>query len=138
VLSRRHVDLVVDHYAPDMVGRVLEFTGGEGVTVVFEHVGQATWQRSIELCAQGGTIVFAGATSGDEASMNVTYAFVKQVRLLGSRVGTLDDAHAALRHLNSGRFQPLVGATFALEELPAAHRALEEGQVAGKIVVRIG
>ena len=66
-------DEVLDHHAPDLVRRVLELTEGEGASIVFEHVGQATWERSIELAAHGGTIVSAGATSGDDARMNITY-----------------------------------------------------------------
>ena len=56
--------------------------------------------------------------------MNVTYMFVKQVRILGSRLGTMTDAVAAARHLDAGRFRPLVGAVLreiqgTSAELPA-------------------
>jgi NADPH:quinone reductase-like Zn-dependent oxidoreductase len=138
VLAGRNVDLVVDHYSPEMVEDVLSFTAGKGVTIVFEHVGAATWERSLELCAPGGTIVSAGATSGDDARMNVTAMFVKQVRILGSRLGTMEDTIAAGRQLNAGRFEPLVGAVLPLEEVAEGHRLLEQGTVAGKIVVSFG
>ena len=46
-------DLVLDHHSPELVARVLEATDGEGATIVFEHIGQATWGRSLELCAPG-------------------------------------------------------------------------------------
>jgi NADPH:quinone reductase-like Zn-dependent oxidoreductase len=81
--------------------------------------------------------VSAGATSGDETTMDVTAMFVKQVRILGSRLGTMDDALAAIRHLNEGRFRPLVGEILHLERIPEGHRMLERGDVAGKIVVRV-
>jgi NADPH:quinone reductase-like Zn-dependent oxidoreductase len=135
VLAGRQVDLVVDHYSPRLVEDVLEFTDGKGATIVVEHVGAATWERSLELCASGGTIVSAGATSGDDARMNVTAMFVKQVRILGSRLGTMEDAIAAGRQLSAGRFEPLVGAVLPLEEVAEAHRLLEQGSVAGKIVL---
>jgi NADPH:quinone reductase-like Zn-dependent oxidoreductase len=128
-------DLVVDHYADDVVARVLEYTEGRGATIVFEHVGSATWTRSLELCASGGTIVSAGATSGDEVTMDVTAMFVKQVRILGSRLGTMDDALAAIRHFDSGRFHPLVAEVLPLERTADGHRLLERGVVAGKIVI---
>ena len=107
---------------------------GEGATIVFEHVGQATWKRSLELCAHGGTIVSAGATSGDDAHMNVTYMFAKQVRILGSRLGTMDDALAAARHLSAGRFRPLLGSVLPLDQVAEAHRLMEEGRVIGKVI----
>jgi NADPH:quinone reductase-like Zn-dependent oxidoreductase len=135
VLAGRQVDLVVDHHSPRLVADVLEFTGGKGVTIVFEHVGAATWERSLELCASGGAIVSAGATSGDDARLNVTAMFVKQVRILGSRLGTMDDAIAAGRQLSAGRFEPLVGAVLPLEEVAEAHSLLEQGRVPGKVVL---
>lgn len=136
VLRGSKADHVLDHHAPDLVERVLVLTGGEGATIVFEHVGQATWERSLELCAAGGTIVSAGATSGDDARMNITYMFAKQVRILGSRLGTMADAFDATRHLSAGRFSPLVGSVLPLEQLPEAHRLMDEGKVIGKVIVK--
>lgn len=136
-LARLGLDLTVDHHHDDVVTRVLEFTGGLGASIVFEHVGHATWERSLALCASGGTIVSAGATSGDDVTMDVTAVFVKQVRILGSRLGTMDDALAAVRHLNSGRFAPLIAEVLPLDGVAEGHRRLERGDAAGKLVVRV-
>jgi NADPH:quinone reductase-like Zn-dependent oxidoreductase len=136
VLAGRTAGLVLDHHAPDLVARVLDATDGRGATIVFEHVGQETWQRSLELCAPGGTLVSAGATSGDDVRMNVTYMFAKQVRILGSRLGTMEDALAAAAHLSAGRFRPLIGSVVSLADLPEAHDLMERGAVTGKVVVK--
>jgi NADPH:quinone reductase-like Zn-dependent oxidoreductase len=136
VLRRGLADEVLDHHSPDLVAQVHELTDDEGATIVFEHVGQATWERSLELAAHGGTIVSAGATSGDDARMNVTYMFVKQLRILGSRLGTMTDAVDAARHLSAGRFSPLIGAVLPLERLGEAHMLMEEGRVTGKVIVK--
>ena len=136
VLRARGAEAVLDHHSPDLVDRVLELTGGVGPTIVFEHVGQATWERSIEMAAHGGTIVTAGATSGDDARMNVTYMFVKQLRILGSRLGTMTDTMDAARHLSAGRFSPLIGAVLPLDELGEAHVLLDEGRITGKVIVK--
>jgi NADPH:quinone reductase-like Zn-dependent oxidoreductase len=131
-------DHVVDHHAEDVVARVLEYTDGVGATIVFEHVGSATWTRSLGMCASGGTIVSAGATSGDDVTMDVTAMFVKQARILGSRLGTMNAALAAAHHLNAGHFKPLIARVLPLEEVTEGHRLLEAGSVAGKLVVRVG
>src|SRR6188472_385636 len=136
VLRDGVADEVLDHHSPDLVDRVLELTDGVGPTIVFEHVGQATWERSIGMAAHGGTIVFAGATSGDDARVNVTYMFVKQLRLLGSRLGTMADTIDAARHLSAGRFSPQIGAVLPLEQLGEAHVLLDEGRVTGKVIVK--
>jgi NADPH:quinone reductase-like Zn-dependent oxidoreductase len=129
-------DAILDHHAPELVERVLELTDGRGASIVFEHIGEATWERSLELCAPGGTIVSAGATSGDDARMNVTYVFAKQLRILGSRLGTMSDAIDAAKHLSAGRFRPLVDREFSLGELGEAHRLMDEGQLIGKAIIR--
>lgn len=130
------VDHVLDHHAPDLVERVLELTDGNGATIVFEHIGAATWERSLQLAAPGGTIVVAGATSGDDAHTDVTYTFVKQVRILGSRLGTMRDAFDAAAQLSAGRFTPLVGAVLPLDGIAAAHALMDEGKVIGKVIVK--
>jgi NADPH:quinone reductase-like Zn-dependent oxidoreductase len=134
-LASLPADAVLDHHAPDLVERVLELTGGHGASIVFEHIGRSTWERSLDLVAPGGTIVSAGATSGDDARMNVTLMFVKQVRILGSRLGTMSDAIDGAAQLSAGRFRPLVDRVLTLEELPEAHRLMDEGELIGKAII---
>jgi NADPH:quinone reductase-like Zn-dependent oxidoreductase len=134
-LRRSKADHVLDHHSPELVARVLDATDGEGASIVFEHIGRATWERSLELCAPGGTIVSAGATSGDDARMNVTFMFAKQVRILGSRLGTMADTLDAARHLSLGHFEPLIDSVLPLEAADEAHRRLEEGRPIGKLIL---
>jgi NADPH:quinone reductase-like Zn-dependent oxidoreductase len=68
--------------------------------------------------------------------MNVTYMFVKQLRILGSRLGTMEDALAAAVHLSAGRFDPLVGLVLPFERVAEGHRLIEEGNVIGKVIVK--
>lgn len=138
VLRGLHPDYILDHSKLDVVEQVMKLTDGEGASVVFEHIGHATWQRSMELAAPSARIVSAGATTGDDVHMDITYMFVKQLRIFGSRLGTMVDAFAAARHLNAGRFKPLVGTTIPFEELAEAHRLMEARQVIGKIMVTAG
>ena len=136
LLRSSKAGLVLDHNSPGLVADVLAATGGDGASIVFEHIGQATWERSLELCAPGGTIVSAGATSGDDARIDVTAMFVKQVRILGSRLGTMSDALDAAAQLSRGAFRPLVGSTLTFDEVAEAHRLMEEGRVVGKVIVK--
>lgn len=127
---------VVDHYSPDMVARVMEMTEGRGVSVVFEHVGTDTWQRSVEMCRSNGAIVVAGATSGDNVTMNVIDMFVKQLRILGSRNADMNSALGAAEHLAQGAFDPIIGKELSLDDIAEAHRLLEQGKITGKIVIK--
>lgn len=130
-------DLVLDHHSAELVGEVMAATQGEGASIVFEHIGQATWGRSLEVCAPGGTIVSAGATTGDDARMDITYMFAKQLRILGSRLGTMRDAIPAARHLSAGRLRPLIDTVLPLDQIAEGHRMLELGTATGKVVIRI-
>ncbi len=62
--------------------------------------------------------------------------FVKQVRILGSRLGTMADAIDAARQLSAGRFAPLIGIVLPLERLAEAHELMDQGRVIGKVIVK--
>ena len=137
ILARYRPDLIVDHYKPGMVDAIMDFTSGRGASIVFEHIGSASWQRSVEMCASGGSIVTAGATSGDEVKMDITYAFVKQIRVFGSRLGTIQDLSEAVQHLNNGYFKPLICQMLPLEEIVRAHELMESRDIIGKLIIRL-
>jgi NADPH2:quinone reductase len=64
-LARAHgCDHPVVYTRDDFVARVLELTGGRGVPVVYDSVGQATWQGSLEVLAPRGMMVSYGNASG--------------------------------------------------------------------------
>jgi NADPH:quinone reductase-like Zn-dependent oxidoreductase len=78
---------VFDHYAGDFLARVREATGGRGADVVIEHVGEATWERSVRSLARGGRLVTCGATTGPRGAIDLRHLFARQLSLLGSYMG---------------------------------------------------
>ena len=56
-------DETVDHYAAGLTDEVRRLTGGRGVDVVVEHVGEAVWDRVVRCLARGGRLVTCGVTS---------------------------------------------------------------------------
>ena len=136
VLRDGVADEVLDHHSPDLVERVLELTAARArrssssTSVRRPGSGRSRWPRTEARSSA------AGATSGDDARMNVTYMFVKQLRILGSRLGTMADTVDAAHHLSAGHFSPLIGAVLPLEELAGAHVLLDEGRVTGKVIVK--
>jgi NADPH:quinone reductase-like Zn-dependent oxidoreductase len=65
-------DAFVNHVTGDVGAAVKEATEGRGVEVVLEHVGQATWQTSLQSARAGGRIVVCGATSGPNPRLHCT------------------------------------------------------------------
>jgi len=55
---------VIHHHEKDIAGEIKRLTNRRGVDVVIEHVGEATWPKSVRSLARGGRLVTCGATTG--------------------------------------------------------------------------
>ena len=130
-------DAAVNHVTGDVAREIKEVTGGEGVDVVVEHVGEATWQRSLQAARRGGRIALCGATSGANPPAALHRIWWKQLTVYGSTMGTRADFEAAYELVASGRAKPILDRVFPLAEANAAHERLEAGAQLGKIVLRI-
>jgi zinc-binding alcohol dehydrogenase/oxidoreductase len=128
-------DVTVNHESGDVVAAVKEAAGG--VDVVVEHVGEATWTRSLQAAKAGGRIAVCGATSGANPPANLHRIFWKQLTVLGSTMGTREDFAAVYELVASGRVRPVVDRAFPLEEAAAAHEYLESGRQFGKVILTI-
>ncbi|MEY4093451.1 MAG: hypothetical protein RLZZ53_650 [Acidobacteriota bacterium] len=126
---------VINHHTEDVAGRVREFTGGRGVDVVVEHVGTATWDRSLKSLVRGGRLVTCGATTGHDAALDLRVLFVRQLSLLGSYMGRKAELLRAAQFFFAGELRPVVDRTYPLAEAAEAHRRLEDGEQFGKIVL---
>jgi NADPH:quinone reductase-like Zn-dependent oxidoreductase len=128
-------DFGINHYKQKISEEVRKITNKEGVDIVVEHVGAATWDESVKSLKSGGTLVTCGATTGPSAGIDLRYLFARQLSLLGSYMGTMGELHEVLSHVFAGRLKPVVDRVFPLKDLRAAHELLENGQMFGKIVV---
>ncbi len=130
-------DATVNHVRGDVKAAVQEATGGRGVDVVIEHVGEATWRTSLEVAAPGGRIAVCGATTGPNPPANLHRIWWKQLSVLGSTMGTAEDFAGAYELVASGRARPVIDTVLPLEEIRAAHERLEAGEQLGKIVLTL-
>jgi NADPH:quinone reductase-like Zn-dependent oxidoreductase len=128
-------DYGINHYQQKISEEVRKITNKEGVDIVVEHVGTATWDESVKSLKSGGTLVTCGATTGPNVALDLRHLFARQLTLLGSYMGTMGELHEVLRHVFAGELKPVVDRVFPLSELRAAHEYLEESQMFGKIVV---
>jgi NADPH:quinone reductase-like Zn-dependent oxidoreductase len=129
-------DETVNHVDEDVPARVKELTDG-GAHVVVEHVGEATWARSLNAAREEGRIVVCGATSGPNPPAGLHRIWWKQLVVYGSTMGTRADFQGAYDLIASGKARPVVDEVFPLSEARAAHERLERGEQLGKIVLRI-
>src|SRR5579872_7361309 len=128
-------DLAVDHYQQDIAAEVKKFTGKRGVDVVVEHVGIATFPKSLESLAPAGRLVTCGATTGFDARVDLRYLFSKQWSLLGSFMGNLGELHEVLKFVFRKQLKPVIDRVYPLAEIRAAHERLEKKEQFGKVVV---
>jgi NADPH:quinone reductase-like Zn-dependent oxidoreductase len=105
------------------------------VDIVFEHVGAATWPKSLQSLAPAGRLVTCGATTGSDAAVDLRFLFARQQSLLGSFMGTLGELHQVLKLVFRGLLQPVIDRVYPLEEVRAAHERLEAKEQFGKLVV---
>jgi NADPH:quinone reductase-like Zn-dependent oxidoreductase len=128
---------VFDHYSDDFSRRLKASTAGRGVDIVVEHVGEATWDRSVRSLARGGRLVTCGATTGAHAVLDLRHLFARQLSLIGSYMGTRSELREAVAHFRSGALTPAIDSTLPLAEARAAHRRLEASEQFGKIVLAV-
>jgi NADPH:quinone reductase-like Zn-dependent oxidoreductase len=128
-------DFGINHYKQKISEEVRRITNKEGVDIVVEHVGTATWEESMKSLKAGGTIVTCGATTGFDAKFDLRFLFARQLSFMGSYMGTMGDLYDVLGHLFAGRLKPVVDRTFPLKDTRAAHEYMEASQMFGKIVI---
>jgi len=109
---------------------------GDGVDVVFEHVGPATLDESMRSLAMGGRIVTCGSTSGVKAEISMPRLFFRHASLLGSTMGNASEFEAVLKALDRG-LRPIVDTVFPLEEVQAALTRLDAAEQFGKVVLSV-
>ncbi len=137
-LARVEADVKVDHSSEDVVEAVKAATDGRGADIVVEHVGEATWERTLQAVRAGGRVAVCGATSGPNPPAALHRIWWKQLTIYGSTMGTKEDFEGAYELVASGKARPVIDEVFPLEEARAAHERMEAGDQLGKIVLTIG
>src|SRR5207302_262755 len=118
----------VDYTAPGWAAEVRALTGGRGVDVVVDHVGQDAFAGILEALATKGRVVFCGASSGAAATVDLIDMFARQLMLIGSSDGTRRELWEVFRLLAEGRIDPPAIDTI----LPLEGAAQAQDRLAGR------
>ena len=114
---------------------VRNWTKKRGVDIVLDHVGTDTWSTSVRSLCKGGKLVTCGATTGYTAEIDLRVLFFKQLNLLGSTMGTMDEMREAWAAVTKGLIHPVLDRVMPMSQLAEAHALLESRSVSGKVVV---
>ncbi|HKJ56594.1 MAG TPA: zinc-binding dehydrogenase [Nitriliruptoraceae bacterium] len=104
------------------------------VDAVMETVGAATWDHSLKSLVPGGTVVVAGSTSGPNPPADLQRVFFRQLRVVGSTMGTRDELVRLIDMLEATGARPLIDDVLPLDQAAEGFAKMERGDVFGKVV----
>lgn len=130
-------DHVINYREENIVSRVMEITEGEGVDSVLNSIGGDSVTTSIDMLKPGGAMVIIGVLAGNEVRMAIRKAYLKGITITGTPGGNRWELMEALEAIKRGYIRPVIGKRYVFEEIPEAHRDLENGSVFGKTLIRV-
>jgi NADPH:quinone reductase len=130
----------------DWVAEVKRLTGGEGVDVVYDSVGKATFLKGLDCLKPRGVMVHFGVSSGQIEPLN-TRALTERGSLYLTRPTLLTHVSSPeeiawragdiFRWIDEGKLRLRLEREYPLAEAAQAHRDLESRATAGKIILRV-
>ena len=136
-------DAAIDRKSEDIAARVQELTGGEGVSVVYDSIGAATFDDSIKSLATYGVFVSFGATTGEAPPVppsllqkNGSLFFTRPTLAdyVKKREDLLHSAGEVFRLIAEGVIKINISQRMVLSDVAKAHDALEAGETTGSTV----
>jgi NADPH2:quinone reductase len=133
----------IDYSHEDVAARVRELTGGKGVDVVFDSVGQSTFMASLDSLKRRGLLVCVGTASGPIPPFDPALLarkgslYVTRPALADYIADPAEKAELAAEvfgHIAAGRIQIEIHQRYALEDAVQAHRDLESRKTTGSSI----
>jgi len=137
-------DEVILYTQVDFESETKRLTGGKGVNVVYDAVGQATFDQSLNCLKPRGYMVLYGQSSGPVPPLNPSALAAKGSLFLtrpnlshyaADRAELLERTRDLFGWIAAGELQVRVDKAFALAEAPEAHRYLEGRKTRGKLLL---
>jgi NADPH:quinone reductase-like Zn-dependent oxidoreductase len=106
------------------------------VDAVMETVGEPTWKHSMNCVRKGGKIVVAGGTGGYVAPLRIDQLFVRNIRISGVSMGSLEELERLTSFLVRTGLRPHIDSVLPLERVREAVAKMLAGDMRGKIVLK--
>lgn len=135
---------VINYNQEDVVARVREITGGQGVPVVYDSVGKSTFEMSLNSLAPRGTFVSFGNASGAVPAFeplllsqkgSLFFTRPKLGDYVASRSELEASAQALFARIGDGSIKVTPSARYALADAAQAHRDLESRRTTGSLIL---
>jgi len=137
-------DLAVDYRSTDFVEAVKDFGG---VGMVLDCIGGDYLERNLSVLNDGGTLVIIGLQRGTTAEVTLSAMLSRRLSIAGTtlrsrpleqRATIVADVLEHVWPLIPDRLRPVIHDVVPLDEVNEAHRAMEAGEVFGKLVLSVG
>lgn len=134
----------IDRNSEDIAKKVRDLTDGVGVPVVFDSVGRATFDASIESLAPRGFFMSFGATTGEAPPVppgllqkkgSLYFCRPTLATYIASREDLLASAAQVFSLLKDGVMKANINQTYQIADIVGAHRDLESGATSGSSIV---
>lgn len=132
------LDVGINYTKQDVAEEAMRVTGGDGVDVVYEHVGGQLFQKGLDSLAKDGRMVICGGHGGEVVPFDVIPFFRRQLSVIGSFVFDRNEVETCFRLVARGVLKPQVAAAFPLEQAKEAMEMMESRDFFGKIVLTTG
>lgn len=130
-------DHVINYRTHDFVEETLKITGGQGVDVVYEHIGGETFSKSIGCIKRAGRMGFCGITESPTSTIHLGALYSRLISLHGSYMGSLSELKQVVRLAEAGEITPVIDSTFPLSDVKAAQQHMLDRKNFGKIVIDV-
>ncbi|RLS90860.1 MAG: hypothetical protein DWI10_07305 [Planctomycetota bacterium] len=119
----------------DWSKQVRQLSARRGVDLCVDSIGKAVHGSCIKSLARGGTFATCGATTGSDATTDLTRIFWNQLRLVGATMGDMREFREVVALFRSGAIAPVIDQVFAPSGGREAFARLEAGEQFGKLVI---
>jgi len=119
----------------NFIGKLKELAQN-GIDVIIDGAGGANLSSLMNLVNYGGRIVVYGGTSGKIPSLNPQLIFWKQLKILGSTMGSDRDFTDMIGFVNKHKIRPVVDSIFTFKESEQAFDYVDKHQQFGKVVFK--
>lgn len=103
--------------------------------IIFDHIGQKTFEESLRVLRHGGLYITCGATSGFKVKLDLRQIFFRQLQVLGSTMGSLEAFRALIEWIRLKKLRPHISHQFKAEDAKEALKTLSVANQTGKIVL---
>lgn len=127
---------ILNYHDANFEKRLMAFTNGEGVDVIFDPVGAAAWQNNLDYLKNNGVHINCARNTGALVQIDLAKLFSKQIAIYGAKTGSRHDLFSVLNKLIEHNNKPIIDKVFAFSEAKDALNYLKTSKQIGKVVIK--